>query len=309
MESPELQAATPMPEAAQPQVNEAGQAIPAIETTQTTDITPAKDPSTLTASEILAKQLAPKPEAPAKAPEPLLNSNDIDNIKDPYAKKVVQDIHNSMLKGMNTKFQEVAELKKTLEAQTQTQPAGWTNDRLQETLKDPAFVALAQAELQRQQGNQAPSNYEGTQDDWSALSDTEKSTIQAMQNQMQQLMQANQVSEIQRADERIRERLPNYNSEVVEDFIAQYNSGKVTPEILRESIGKAKAYDEAVTKAYQLGLQEGNASLDSKLTTTQNVTSIDASSGREIPVRVEGTSSKKHFTDIAAGIMQKLQAR
>jgi hypothetical protein len=301
MSTPELQAATPNQEAAQTTPD------------ATPEITPIQEPSKpaaeLTASEILAKELTPKPEAEAKAPESLLNSNDIDNIKDPFAKKVVQDIHSSMLKGMNNKFQEYSEKLKTLEDKSQAQPAGWDAQRLQDTLKDPAFVALAQAELQRQQGNRAPSNYEGTQDDWSALSDAEKGTIQAMQTQMNQLLQANQVSEIQRADERIRERLPNYNTEVVENFIADYNSGKVSAEDLRESISKSRSYDEDITKAYKLGLQEGNSSLDSKLTTTQTVTSIDANSGREVPVRAEGTTSSQHFKNIAHGIMQKLQTR
>ena len=116
----------------------------------------------LSTTDILRKSSNAPKETPAQdvaIPDKLYTEADLATIKDPVARQMTKDIldkkEKDMLRGMNAKFQEIADIRKQLSAQQETGNT-WTPDKLQQAMKDPTFVEAVQAEAQRQQQNAVP---------------------------------------------------------------------------------------------------------------------------------------------------------
>lgn len=271
----------------------------------------------LSSSDILKKSSeqpkeAPKPEQQqVEIPEKLFSEEDLKTIKDPIARQIAKDVlekkEKDMLRGMNSKFQEIADIRKQLESKM-SESNQWSRDRLEKAMKDPAFVEAVQAIAQSRQASAPPSNYDGTDEEWSALSEQEQNRFKQLEGQVNKLLSVQQQQELRQVDESIKQRLPGYDPKQVDDFAKRMNSDQIGLEELREFAGKSLLFDSAVEQAYQLGLKEGNSSLQDKLNANINVGNIDASASRDIPKREQGVKSKDHFMNIAKRAMASLGA-
>lgn len=185
----------------------------------------------------------------------------IESVED--AKNFAMNSYKSFEKGFQKKFQDVAELRKTLEDKV-NQSKSWTPDRIQTLLQDPAFVSAAQGMLNQ-------SSYTNN-DDYSTLSDSEKRRIDAIEQQNRLLIQQQSSMLKQQQDELLRSKYPNYKSEAVDTVTADMLAGKINN--VREYIWKAVDFEDSVNRAYHLGVQDGNKQFD------ENVESLSYT-GRE----------------------------
>jgi len=246
-------------------------------------------------------------------PEKLYNEADLSSIKDPIARQVAKDIidkkEKDMLKGMNDKFQKIADLRKELESKKQSLEGMTPQQRLDEIKNDKTFMEFVQAEAQRQQAHSAPSNWEGTQEEWSALSERDQQRFRTLEGQVNTLLTNQERIEVRQADERISQKLTGYDPKKVDTFQKDLASGRFEIGEIRELIGKAMLFESSVENAYELGLKDRNSGLTDKINATQSVGSVDAVSSREIPERKEGQKPKNYFLEIAKNNLDRLRTK
>ena len=186
------------------------------------------------------------------------NPQDFDKIESvDEAKKYAETAYKSFEKGFQKKFQDLAELKKTLESSV-AHSSSWTTEKIQSLLQDPSFVSAAQGVLG--QSNQSSS---GDDDGYSALSDTEKRKIQAIEDQNRMLLQQQNNFLMKQQDEMLKSKFPNYKPEAVDTITADLLQGRVKN--TREYIWKAYDYEEGINRAYQLGMQDARNNLNENI--------------------------------------------
>lgn len=234
-------------------------------------------------------KVEPKVE-PTEIKEPEFDYKEIEAIQDPTAKAQALAAYKSFQKGFNQKFQEIAELRKTLEKQVvKPEPPNWTPERVQELTKDPTFIAAAQSIV-------------GTkEDDTSMLSTQEKAKIQEMDNELKNLRQQSYRAYKVQQDEVLKGKYANFKPEAVDTITNDLLTGKIQAN--REYIWKAYDYEDAVQRAYNLGLKDRN--LDEKV----NAISIEglAIKGTDTPIqRNEGESNSSLWRRIAERNLSKL---
>lgn len=162
------------------------------------------------------------------------------------AKKVAESAYKSFERGFQKKFQDLSELKKTLESKV-NESSSWTTEKVQSLLQDQSFVSAAQGMLG------TSDNYDNS-DEYSSLSESEKRKIAAIEKQNQTLLQQQNLLLMKQQDEMLKQKFPNYKSEAVDTITAELLQGKVKN--TREYIWKAYDYENAIDKAYQLGQQD-----------------------------------------------------
>ena len=187
-----------------------------------------------------------------------LKKVNLDDIKDPQARSFVERRVKELESGINRKFEEIAAKRKELEAQLQEASKPWNKDRLKSLLRDQNFLASVQ-ELQTEV---APSEFGGSQEQWSNLSPEEKREFENMRRenmstrrQVQQLLQAQE-------DEKLKEKYPNYDPVVVDRLQEGLISGTV--QATRDDLWKVANYEKDIERAYQLGLKDRNGDLSAK---------------------------------------------
>ena len=79
--------------------------------------------------------------------EPKFDINDIEKIQDPQAKEQALRAYKSFQRGFNEKYQELAQIRKELDA-IKNQATNWTPDRIKQELNKPDFIQASQAVLQ-----------------------------------------------------------------------------------------------------------------------------------------------------------------
>lgn len=218
------------------------------------------------------------------------NSSDIEKIADPMAKKIVQDLYKQIQKGAQDKFKQAAELKKTYESKL-SEMSTWSPQRLQQELNRPDFVQAMQA-LQQQA---PPNNWQGSPDEWSALSPQEQQQFQGLQqavvSQQQQLTKMLQDQE----DAKLKSAYPDYNPDLVNKFTDDLLHGRY--QATREDIWKVYNHDQNVARAYELGRQDALTKLKDKNdgASLPGSGSYNVSNGNDLPPEV----NRKSFVEIA----------
>jgi hypothetical protein len=198
--------------------------------------------------------------------EPTFNFEDINKIQDPVAKEYAMNAYKSFQKGFNSKFQEIAELRKTLENEKNS-INNWTPERIQSLLKDERFVNAAQSII----GDQHP---QGQADEYSNLSESEKAKIKALENELKQIKSVSYQQTMRQNDEILKQKYAHYDPNEMDIITADVLQGKA--QITREHIFKAIHYEDDIKKAYELGKQ------DKQLDTQEKVTSMSFGSGPSI---------------------------
>lgn len=205
-----------------------------------------------------------------------INPNDLDQIKDPMARKMVEERYKLWEKGFNQKFEQIAGMRKQMESQL-AQSQNWTPEKLKEEIKKPEFLQSAQA-LQRET---APSGWEGSQDEWSALTPNEKAkfeqlskTVFTQQAQLSRMVQAQE-------DEKLVTRYPDYNPKAIDQLQQDLISGRLVA--TREHLYKVLNFDKAVTDAYRLGKEDRNLGIAEKVNATVPFQNLNVRPSNDVP--------------------------
>lgn len=201
---------------------------------------------------------------------------EIDKIQDANLKDQFLKMKKSLISGENKKYEEIANLRKDLEAKLSS-VTNWTPERLKEELSKPDFVQAANQVIQT--GNPKGSGLSDEQ--WSALSDDEKAELKQLKQKITMLEQSNFQALKTQQDATLKTKYANYDPSVVDNVIQQMATGKV--QITREDIWKAIDHDSAIKRAYELGLVDKNTQNAEKV----NAMSYDGSRNIAVPSGVE----------------------
>lgn len=199
---------------------------------------------------------------------------EIEKITDPVVKEQMVGLKKSLLRGENQKYQEIANLRKQYETKL-AEVTSWTPDRLKQELNKPDFVQAAQSVLQS--GNQT-----GLSDDqYSALSETEKTELNQLKQKINLLEQSNWQAVKTQQDAIFKTKYANYEPRIIDDITQNLMTGKI--QATREDLWKVIDYENAVRRAYELGKQ------DKIVENTEKVSGMTIIEGRNIttPTTVE----------------------
>jgi hypothetical protein len=199
-----------------------------------------------------------------------------------------------MQSGFGKKFQEVAELRKTLEARA-AENANWSPERVQSLLNDPNFVKAAQ-QVAGTSSNNNQSQSGLSDEEWSALTDKEKTQLTAMQTKINALESINLQTFKLQQDETLKTRYANYDPRAVDLLTADLIQGKV--QATREHLHKVLDYEQAVERAYKLGLTDGKTGKQERMNASsyQGSSAINSS---ERPNPEKGESNLGFFQRVA----------
>lgn len=235
-----------------------------------------------------------KVEAPAKA-EPLDTEEKFDFKElEAEAEKnpVLMKAYKSLQRGFNTKFQELAEIKKSL--QPKAEPSNWTPEKVQSLMSDPAFVQAAQALAGPVQSK------EPTDEEYSALQPHEKQKITQLEQELaaikNQTLKAQSEAMRIKQDQEIAQKYGNYQPEAVDIITADLLAGKV--QATREHLWKVVDYDDAVKRAYELGRQDRQLDTQEKVNST-SFSGVNAVNTTEPPKAVPGETNRAFWNRIA----------
>lgn len=230
--------------------------------------------------------------------DPSANSQvSLDDIKDPAARKIVEDKIKNLESHYNKKYQSNAEKERQLEALRQdlerktNQP--WTPQRVQEILRDQTFVQAAQTVASQM----PPSEFSGTQEEWSNLSDSEKRSIQELKAQVQTQSAQLQRMAISKDEEQLKQRYSDYDSAKVENFYRDVSEGRIPEVQIRELIYKALNHDHHLERTYELAKQDGQALLKEKYNGSTQLGLNTQTAGEPIK-REEGQRGRDLFMKI-----------
>lgn len=251
-----------------------------------TKVEPKFEAPKVNSSDILSRSQAKQAEA-APVEAEINPQAELDKITDPAQRAIIEKKLKDLESGYNKKYQTLAEQRKELES-FKSKVSTWTPQRLAEELRKPEFVQAMQA-LQQS----APSQeWTGTQEEWSALSTSEKQQFQQMRNETLSLQTQMMKMQQKEEDMEIKKLYPDYEPSVVEEAIEGLRSGQITAS--RADIWKVVNHDKNVEKGYQFGYEDGFKKALEKL----NASSITANNGSmvnadEVPeeVRKGGFSS------------------
>ena len=261
------------------------------ETTSVTTTTEKKpEPDLITRVSQFKKEEEPKLTGEVKVTEPEFDFKDIEKITDPTAKEYAEKAYKSFQRGFNQKFQELADLRKSYE-QKVTETSIWTPEKVQSLLNNPDFVNSAKTVMV----NQAPQTFEGTQQEWSALSDTDKAKFQQLENKINILEQQNYQVRRTQEDETLKNKYTNYNAQAMDILTADLLQQKVIA--TREHLWKVYDYEGAVERAYNLGLQDGTKGVREKVSSS-SMEGTMATSNKETPKKEDGETDRNFFRRI-----------
>ena len=217
-----------------------------------------------------------------------LSKEDYDKVQqDPVLSKFYKSMHSDYIK----KTQEASEIRKGAEDKIK-QFSNWTPERIQQLLNDPQFVNAAQQVA----STQNPPNSGLTQEEYSTLTDKEKAQLNNMQQQVQQLTMQNWQMQQKQQDVTLKQKYANYAPDIVDTSIHRLIKGEA--QATREDIWKALDYENAVQRAYQLGIQ------DKQLTNTEksqsmSIEGFQAIPQNEVPKINPGESNTAYFKRLA----------
>lgn len=187
----------------------------------------------------------------------------IDAIADPAVRDQFIAMRKSMMTGLNGKFEELAALRKEVEAvkNSNINKKKFSADSVEELLNNPAFLQEAQTKI----GQQANSPI--AQD--AALSDETKQYIQTLESKVKQIEESftqKASAESQAAwnaqHEALAGRYKNYDRMKIDAVAKDLIEGRTqaTPEYLY----KAVYHDENIKAAYAKGIEEGQRLVQEK---------------------------------------------
>lgn len=204
--------------------------------------------------DILTRVAQFKPELePAKMDKFNINELDtaIEAVQDPNIKNQMLGLKKSLIRGENEKYQELAKLRKDYETKI-ADVNSWTPQKVQMLLNNPEFIKSAQ-------------NIVSTTED-SGLSAEDKRILSETKEQARQALEQNARIVRQQQDERLKVKYAGYNPNVIDEVLSGVAKQTIIPTV--EDVWKMVDYDNAVNRAYQLGLQDKKSGISDKINST-----------------------------------------
>lgn len=270
-------------------------------TTQVATGQPQNTPTTPAVEDLVTRASGVSPEPQNNNQEPavdILEDSGFDRNKwnetlsklPPDQRQLLDGAYKSLQKGADSKFKKASELIKQAEG-TRRRPT------VQELVNDPAWLAEAQVYAQQLAATQAPQGSNLTEDEWSALTPTEKEEIRSIKQQNFTLQ--NQMGEFMRVqeDDRIKQRYKNYDPTLVNQIVDDVMNRRVT--VTREHLWRAHDYEDAIKRAYQLGVQDKQLNIHEKQNGSTNTGGFNVVNTDEIPAKQPGQSSIDYFKQLA----------
>lgn len=224
-------------------------------------------------------------------------------VKEDYDKitndPVLSKFYKSMQSDYVKKTQQVAEERKQYEALKQEQTK-WTPEKVKLIVNDPNFVQAAQSVVQ----SQAPDNWTGSQEAWSALNDKEKQEFVNLRKEVDSLKQQQYFSQVKTEDERLKAKYANYAPDIVDTTIHKLQNKEIVA--TREDLWKVIDYESAMERAYKIGLEDRN--LNEKL----NATSFEGISNQTQRTQIEpqkGESNNAYLKRVFLENISKLKGQ
>ena len=212
--------------------------------------------------DLLTRVSQVKNEVKQEDTEGKFNSNDLDlaieQVLDPVLKEQMIGLKKSLLRGENQKYQEIAQLRKQYESKL-AESSSWTPERLQQEINKPDFVQAAQSVLQTRN----PGDSGLTDSQWSTLSDVEKTELNQLKQKVLSLEKNSWESVKANQDAMLKNRFANYDPQVVDNVANDLVQGKI--QATREALWKVVDYENAVKRAYELGLMDKNTQNQEKV--------------------------------------------
>lgn len=245
-----------------------------------------------------------------------LDQATIDRIADPVLKQAVIEAHKSMQADYTRKTQDLAAKRKETESlKSQLEQSGkYTPSKIQELLNDPSFVQAAQ-DYQKQIGpvqNAPNTNGVLTEEEFSYLPPEQQKAYRQSQeatfaanSALRELNLWKQQAAWEREDSELKSKYANYDPSSVTQIFSDMMNGKVNA--TREHLWKVRDYDDAVNRAYQLGLQDRKLEQGEKFNASSqpNNISVTPSSG-DVPTKLPNESQPDHWRRIAQNAMKKV---
>lgn len=267
-------------------------------TTQTATITQVETP-------VVVTEPAPEVDLIAKVSQFKGTQDNIKNapdqpelaaITDPVAREAAKVAVERMRRGMQSDYTKKIEDANRLVEQSKS----WTPQRIQsELLNNPEFLAAAQLVAQPVNQNDRPL----TQEEYSALNDSEKARLNLvpkMQNEINQIRQEsnNQLirANIAQKDATLSSRYADYDSKEIDK--ATIALGALNLADVREYIYKATQYDKHIKSAYEMGKQEAKGLTQQKIDVIAP-NGVAATNNEGIPTKMKGESDQALFVRIA----------
>lgn len=222
---------------------------------------------------------------------------DLEKITDPSVRAIAEKAIKDFESGYNKKYESLALQRKDLDARLQ-QISTWTPQRLQEELRKPEFVQA----IQSLQQTAPPNGWEGSTDEWSALSPSEKQQFASLKQETQSLQSQMAKMQQEREDIEVSKLYPDYDPKIVDEAVEGLRTGRINAS--RADIWKVVNHDKNVEKGYQVGYEDGYKKAVEKLNGSSilpqngNVTSAD-----EVPEEVR----KGGFSSIALWRLSKMR--
>lgn len=223
-----------------------------------------------------------------------LTKEDWDKVHtDPTLSKYYNSMYNNYAKSKA----EINEKSRTIEAK-EREFSNWTPEKIQALMNNPQFTESAQKVVQ----TQAPENWQGSQEQWSSLSDTDKLEFQNMRKEINILKQQNVQVWKDREHERLKNKYANYTSDYVDTTINNVVSGKT--QIGVEDIWKALDYENGLKRAYELGKTDRQVETKEKIEST-SVEGISSTPTREVLKPLENEDDRSYFKRLFLNNLKK----
>lgn len=263
---------------------------------------PAAEPKAVSPTEIIQRIAKAEQVQPTPAPEEPQKVS-LDDIKDPAARAVAEKKIRDLEAGFNRKFMSLAEEKKQVEALRQQLERDtnqvWTPQRLQEMLQRPDFAQAVQTAYQAQAHATPPGNWEGSPEQWSNLSDSDKQAFRQLEGKLNTVLSNQEQAQHAQEHERVKTRFPDYNPKVVEDFYRDANAGKVSSERIKEMIWKAMNFDKYVENSYRFGQEDRQGNLQEKINGSTSPSNNVVRTTADMPTRNDGESTSSFMSRLA----------
>lgn len=263
-------------------------------------VPPAGTPNVVSPPQDLVSRIATAPAAKPAEPASEVTAASLEDIKDPTIRTVVETKLKNLESGFNKKYMKLAEEQKAAEALKQkyeqevNQP--WSPERLQQMLQRPDFAQAVQSAYQTQSQLAPPATWEGSQEQWSNLSDSDKQAFRHMQGQVNSLMSQQEQMQHAQEHERVKTRFPDYDPKAVESFYRDANAGKMGSEQIKEMIWKALNFQKYVDNAYAFGQQDRQGSLQEKINGNTNPQNNSVQVSGDMPQRADNESTRSFMS-------------
>lgn len=244
------------------------------------------------------------------------NVKDLDKISDPVARKLAEDAYKSFQGDYTRKTQALAQERKEMEGFKSKLDSmkSWNPERIQEELNNPSFVQAAQ-EYQRRLNPQTPQqtsngNSELTEEEFSYLAPEQQKLYLKTKQMEQSLNIVNtrlQASEVEKEDMSLKGKYANYEPRTVNEIYQDMMSGRV--QATREHLWKVVDYENAVQRAYQLGLEDRKPGMQEKVSASTQTNGYSVTPSSDTPVRLPKESGIEYFKRLALNNAAKLMKK